>query len=92
MRVTASVLPGIAVATKTQVYVPNDRYGSLRERERETVPALKYNNRRQLCAGRGSVAFDTRAKLNAGLPFISDRDNSFVPRVCFSIKISELIA
>lgn len=35
MHVTASVLPGIAVATKTQVYVPTDRYGSLWESERK---------------------------------------------------------
>jgi len=68
MRVAASVLPRITVATKTQVYVPGgDRYGESdseskreREREREREKALKYNNRRQLCAGRGSVAFDAR--------------------------------
>jgi len=35
MRITASVLPGFAVATKTQVYVSADRYGGLRERKRE---------------------------------------------------------
>jgi len=48
MRITASVLPEIAVATKTQVYVSADRYGSEKEREREREKALKYNNCRQL--------------------------------------------
>lgn len=63
MRVAASVLPGIAAATKTQVYVPGDRYGSLLGREREGRE-LKYNNRGQLWAGKRSAAFDTHAKLN----------------------------
>jgi len=49
MRVAASVLPRITVATKTQVYVPRaDRYGesdsdsdSERERERERERELR---------------------------------------------------
>lgn len=50
----------------------------IREREREIVRSEIYNNCRQLlcCIGRGSLASDTRAKLNAP-PFYTDSDYLF---------------